>query len=93
MIINIHAITLFVQNMPFKPKEQEFARTHSEARRVVCCVCGRKVTEGHTVTERLATLVRQFVFEDYSTDNNCHPTGMCSTCRVTLGALEKVNFI
>ena len=82
-----------VQNMPFKPKKQEFARTHSEARQVVCCVCGRKVTDGHRVTERLATLVRQFVFEHYSTDNNCHPTGMCSTCRVTLGELEKVNFI
>ena len=76
--------------MPFKAKKQVHARTHSEARKIVCCACGRKVTDGHSVTQRLSLLVKQFVYEDYSPENISHPTGICSTGHVTLGVLEKV---
>ena len=56
--------------MPFKAKKQVHARTHSEA---------RKVTDGHSVTQRLSLLVDQFVYEDYSPENISHQTGICST--------------
>ena len=37
------------------------ARSHEESRKVVCCVCGRKVKDGRTVTEPLTGLVKEHV--------------------------------
>ena len=71
------------------------ARTHEEARAVVCCVCGRKVVARKggfpCVSDRLANLVSKYVYENFSVQNSYHPTAICGTCRVTLGAFEKVN--
>ena len=73
---------------------KQSARTHDEARAVVCCVCGKKVKDNKGgvkfVNERLSNLVRQFVHDSYSVHNSSHPTAMCGTCRVTLCSLEKV---
>jgi ribosomal protein S26 len=75
---------------------QETARTHDEARAIVCCVCGRKVKKNKTggtvkvVNEKLANLVRKFVFEGFSVSNTSHPTAICVTCRLALCAVEKV---
>ena len=70
------------------------ARTHDEARAVVCCVCGKKVKDKKGgvgfVNDRLSNLVRQYVHQDYSVQNTSHPTAMCGSCRVTLGSYEKV---
>ena len=66
------------------------ARTHEEARAVVCCVCGRKVVARKggfpCVSDRLANLVCKYVYENFSVQNSYHPTAICGTCRVTLGA-------
>ena len=78
-----------VAHMPFSKKAS--ARTHEEARKVICCGCARKSTEPYrAVNERLAELVRKFVFSNYSIENEAHPVGICSTCRKTLDALDKV---
>ena len=70
------------------------ARTHVEARAVICCVCGKKVKDKKGgvgfVNDRLSNLVRQYVHQDYSVQNISHPTAMCGSCRVTLGSYEKV---
>ena len=80
----------YISDMPFSKKET--ARTHSESRKVVCCVCARKVNEPYRgITEKLELLIRKFVYNSYSVINESHPTGICSTCRVTLGSLEKVS--
>ena len=75
-----------------KFKKKESARTHEEARAVVCCACGRKVKKGGVscVSPRLASLVCQYVHTNFSIQNSYHPTAMCTTCSVTLCALEKV---
>ena len=78
--------------------KQDTARTHDEARAVVCCVCGRKVKKNKTggtisfVSEKWEKLVRRFVYQDYSVHNNAHPTGLCVTCRLALSAADKVPF-
>ena len=66
------------------------ARTHDEARAVVCCCCGRKVTDGKGCSTKMAELVRQFAHKNFSVENLFHPTALCSTCRVSLSAFEKV---
>ena len=75
---------------------QDTARTHDEARAVVCCVCGRKVIKNKTggtttcVSDKFEQLVRRFVYSRYSVHNTAHPTGLCVTCRLSLSAAEKV---
>ena len=71
------------------------ARTHEQARGVICCVCGKKVGAGGVkcVSERLAKLVHQHVNSSFSIHNPAHPTAMCGTCRVTLCAWEKVKIV
>ena len=71
---------------------RKYARTHDEARAVICCVCGKKVKlfDMKVVNERVSNLVRQFVYDSYSIHNNSHPTAICGTCRITLYAFEKV---
>ena len=77
---------------------QDIARTHDEARAVVCCVCGRKVKKNKTggtitfVSEKWEKLVRRFVYEGYSVQNTAYPTGLCVTCRLALSAAHKVTF-
>ena len=70
------------------------ARTHDEARAVVCCVCGKKVKDNKggvsVVSDRLSNLVCQYVHQNYSVQNTSHPTAMCGACRVTLCSYEKV---
>ena len=71
------------------------ARTHDEARAIICCVCWRKVQQHKTsgvvkvVNEKLSNLVRQLVFNGYSVKNPSHPTAMCGNCRLTLCSLVK----
>ena len=75
---------------------QDVARTHDEARGIVCCVCGRKPKKNKTggniniVSEKWETLVRKFVFKNYSVNNTAHPTALCVTCRLALSDKEKV---
>ena len=72
------------------------ARTHEQARAIICCVCGRKVRKNKTggtvtvVSEKLSNLVRKFVFDGFTVHNTTYPTAMCVTCRLALSALEKV---
>ena len=73
------------------------ARTHEEARALICCACWKKVKKNNqgggtvsVVSEKLSNLVRQFVFKNYSVNNSLHPTAMCVSCRLTLCSLEKV---
>ena len=74
----------------------ESARTHDEARAIVCCVCARKVKVNKkggivkTLSAKLSYLVQKFVFDGYSDRNSAYPTAMCGTCRLTLFDLEKV---
>ena len=72
-----------------KFSKKESARTHEEARAVVCCVCGRKVKDGRTVTDGLAGLVNEHVYTGYATEKDAFPVGICSTCQHTLDSLEK----
>ena len=72
-------------------------RTHEEARQVVCCVCSKKVVHSNkrsgvtkTVSDNVAGLVRQFVYNKYSVLNPLHPTALCGGCRLVLKAMEKV---
>lgn len=82
--------------MDSKYEKNKFARTHEEARMCVCCCCGRKVKiqKGKTlikvVDEKTQGLVVKFVFSDFSISNPSHPTSICTTCRLTLSAMEKV---
>ena len=73
---------------------KQSARTHDQARAVICCVCGRKVKDKSggvkCVNERLSNLVCLYVHESFSIHNPSHPTAMCVTCRVTLCSWEKV---
>ena len=72
--------------------KKDSARTHEEARKVVCCACGRKAKKGgiSCVSPRFESLVCQYVYENFSVQNTYHPTAMCTTCRITLTAFEKV---
>ena len=74
--------------------KKDSARTHDEARCVICCVCAKKVKDNtggrRIVSNKLAALVRQFVHGSYSTYNNSHQTAICSSCRLTLVELDKV---
>ena len=72
------------------------ARTHDQARKVVCCVCSRKVTQTknrsgtiQAISEKFENLVRKFVFKDYSIQNEMYPTALCITCRLALTAMNK----
>lgn len=73
----------------------ESARTHEEARQVVCCACFRKVIKNKSgstvkvVSERLASLVKQFVNSENSVENTSCPTAMCIPA-MALCAMEKV---
>ena len=75
---------------------QDKARTHTEARAIICCVCGRKPKKNKTggnisvVSEKWETLVKRFVYKDYSVHNTAHPTALCVTCRLGLSDLDKV---
>ena len=77
-----------------KFSSKESARTHDQARAVICCVCGKKVKDKsggvRCVNERLSKLVCQYVYSSFSILNPSHPTAMCGTCRVTLCSWEKV---
>ena len=75
----------------------ETSRTHEEARQVVCCVCSRKVSQANkrsgaikVVSDKMADLVRRFVYDRYSILNPLHPTALCVTCRLVLTAMERV---
>ena len=73
---------------------RETARTHDEACAALCCVCWRKVKSGgRKVSNNLTLLVRQFVFDGYSPNNNSHPTSICNNCRVALSMKKKVMLI
>ena len=79
-----------------KFERQVNARTHDEARALICCVCWKKVKKNNNggavklVSERQSNLVRQILFENYSVHNSLHPTALCVSCRLTLYSLEKV---
>ena len=70
------------------------ARSHDELRKIICCVCSKKVKQSKTsikvVSEKLSLLVRKYVFSEFSIHNTLHPTGICDSCRLTLTAMEKV---
>jgi uncharacterized CHY-type Zn-finger protein len=76
---------------------KKFARTHEDARAVVCCVCARKLKDKKggmpVINTRIEILVRQFVHKDYSVHNIAHPTAICGSCRVALCSREKVLLI
>ena len=41
------------------------------------------------VSDRWSNLVRKFIYEGFSVQNNSHPTALCVTCRLTLSSMEK----
>ena len=73
-------------------------RTHEQSRQLVCCCCGRKVKFSKdkkpitVIDEKLSGLIVKYVYSDFSISNSAHPTAICSTCRLTLTAMEKVIF-
>ena len=82
--------------MSSKYDKGQYARTHEEARKIICCCCGRKVKNEKgknpikVIDNSLVSLVVKFVYCDYSVENISYPTALCSTCRLTLKAHEKV---
>ena len=66
MILKIANLSKFV---PFG--QFDVARTHDEAKAIVCCICGRKVKKSkahgsvHVVSEKFSNLVRKFVYSGY----------------------------
>ena len=73
---------------------KDSARTHDQARAVICCVCAKKVKDKSggvkCVNERLSNLVCQYVHSSFSIHNPSHPTVICGSCRLTLCSWEKV---
>ena len=82
--------------MNSKYEKHSVSRTHEEARMSVCCCCGRKVKiqKGKplikVIDEKTSCLVVKYVFSDYSVSNHSHPTAICTTCRLTIFAVDKV---
>ena len=73
--------------------KQKVARTHLEALKTVCAACWRKQQNVRGVSDRVETLIRQFVFKDYSKSNGYHPTVVCTGCQQTLSDLAKVKLL
>ena len=70
------------------------ARTHSEARPVICSVCWKKTgTSGSNVSKEIELLIKQHVFEGYSLSNESYPSSICGSCRVCLKEIDKVKKI
>ena len=82
---------IVVKMPPFAKKGG--ARTHQEALRIVCAACWRKPKNVRGVSDRVADLIRQFVFKDYSKSNGYHPTVVCTGCQQTLSDLAKVKLL
>ena len=78
------------------PKFGKLKVQRSQCREIVCCVCAKKVKQNNKsikkVSDKLAGLVRKFVFDGYTIQDPWYPTAICDSCRLTLSALEKVNF-
>ena len=85
-----------IENKYLKGK---YARSHYEARKVICCCCGKKVKcvkksdSAFIVNERFSNLVRKFVLPEFSEHNESHPIALCDSCRLTLAAHEKVQLL
>lgn len=70
---------------------------HDENRKKVCAPCGRKIIFGKRkldwfiVSEKFATLIRKYINSNYDICDSKFPSGICTTCRLTL--LEHENEI
>ena len=82
-----------VVKMPPFAKQKDSARTHQEALGIVCAACWRKPKNVRGVSDRVAGLIRQFVYKDYSKSNGYHPTAVCTGCQQTLSDLAKVKLL
>ena len=67
---------------------------HERNRQKVCAPCGKKIIFGkkkseNRINEKSESLIKKFLNKDFSVQNEVFPTGICSTCRVTLQEYEK----
>ena len=67
------------------------AKTHTDSRGIICCVCWRKCEKnGILVSKAIEDQVKLFVFKNYSSCNESYPNSICATCRLSLKEMEKV---
>ena len=71
-------------------KKFRVAKTHGDSLNTICAACWRKKGSVRPVTEKLAELLCQFVYSDYSREGRIHPSVICDVCRITITGLEKV---
>ena len=71
---------------------QKAPRSHHEALSKLCASCWRKPKNVRGVSDKVADLIRQFVYKDYCKSNGYHPTVVCTGCQQTLSDLAKVIF-
>lgn len=59
------------------------ARTHDEAREVVCVLCLKKSLEGRVPSVELTNEIRSFI-PDFSVENSSYPKKVCDDCHFKL---------
>ena len=62
----------------------KLARSHDQARSLVCCACGCKDLKSQPITEGLEEIVKTEVFAGYDRQDTYFPSGLCGTCRKNL---------
>ena len=54
-------------------------RSHDECRRAICIVCGGKSDPGEEISSELLKMIREFVMEDFSLNDDRFPAGLCKS--------------
>ena len=62
----------------------KLARSHDEARRLICCACGCKDLKSRPINDALEAVVKTEVFAGYNRQDTYFPSGICGTCHKNL---------
>ena len=65
------------------------ARTHDEARAIICCCCGKKNAHCSKENDLLEQVIKEEVFKGYDVKDVYFPSGVCGVCRKNLFLAKK----